>query len=177
MILGITLSHFACLQSKGEQAKASKRTLRLLSKTSEKKFRTHKIEDLTFENFIDLENYLSDQNFNDFCRIFVRKKFWQTVYVHNLPLIMQDFADQKKELFENYYWIFDPPQYGEPEKETPGTEVRKEFVEEFGSWVVLMDKVCRGHLVDYKQVEQWKFGEFLFWANYLSGQRIVENLK
>jgi hypothetical protein len=32
-------------------------------------------------------------------------------------------------------------------------------------------------LVDYKKVESWKLGEFLFWANYLSGQKIIENVK
>jgi hypothetical protein len=101
---------------------------------------------------------------------------YQTVYVHNLRPIVEDFGNQKAALKEKYYYIFDPPQYGEPVKESIGTEVRKDFVNEFGNWVVLMDLVCKDKS-KYKEVEGWKLEEFLFWANYLSGQKIVENVK
>jgi len=40
-----------------------------------------------------------------------------------------------------------------------------------------MDVVCKGVIVNYKDVEQWKVREFFFWANYLKGQKIVENVK
>ena len=80
-------------------------------------------------------------------------------------------------MFEKYPYISDPPIYGEGVKETMGSELRKDFVTEFGTWVVLTDKVCKGRLVDYKAVEQWNVSEFLFWANYISGQKIIENVK
>ena len=91
--------------------------------------------------------------------------------------ILIDYQQQKEKLYENYPYIFNPPQYGEPEKETIGSELRREFVEEFGNWVVLTDVICKGNLTRYKEVEKWKLSEFLFWANYLTGQKIIENVK
>lgn len=176
MIFGITLKHFARLQEQGENAKASARTIRLLEKEP-KPLKTKSLIDLKFCDFVDLEKYFEQQDYISFCRTFVQKKFWQTIYVHNLKAILEDYGNQKKELFEQYQYIFDPPQYGEPVKETVGSELRKEFVEQFGPYVVLMDIVCKGRLSDYRQVEQWTLGEFLFWANYLSGQKIIEAIK
>jgi len=176
MIFGITLKHYAKLLSKGEKAKGSFWINRLLLKESNKKFNTKNIEQLTFSDFVDCERFLEDADFYNFCRIFVKIKWWQTIYVHNLKSIVSDFGLQKEALKEKYYYIFDPPQYGEPAKETIGSDIRKDFVDEFGNWVVLMDLVCKNK-ADYKIIEQWKFEEFLFWANYLSGQKIVENVK
>ena len=81
------------------------------------------------------------------------------------------------ELIEDNDFIFNPPQYGEPTKETIGSELRKEFVDRFGNYVVLMDMVCKGDFTRYKSVEQWKVSEFFFWANYLTGQKIVKKIK
>jgi len=88
-----------------------------------------------------------------------------------------EYARQKKELIEENDFIFNPPQYGEPQKQTIGTELRSEFVERFGNYVVLMDVICKGDMTKYKEVEQWKVRDFFFWANYLKGQKIVENVK
>jgi hypothetical protein len=63
------------------------------------------------------------------------------------------------------------------QKETVGSELRKDFVKEFGNYVILTDLICKGQLVNYKKVEKWKLDEFLFWANYLSGQKIIENVQ
>jgi len=177
MIFGITLKHFARLMAQGEQAKASKRTQRLLLKTSTKQFKVRSIQDLTFADFVDLERFYNQNNYYEFCIIFVRTKFWQRVYLHNMPMIMLAYGEQKKQLFEANRYIFDPPQYGEPGKETIGSEVRREFVDEFGNYVILMDVVCKGEMSKYKEVEQWKVSEFFFWANYLTGQKIIENIK
>lgn len=177
MIFGITLKNFAKLKALGDKAPNSKRIVRLLLKQSSKRFRTRNIEDIKFSDYVDLEKYFESEDYSKFCHIFVKKYFWQKVYVHNMPLIIEDFSKQRIELYEKYYYIFDPPQYGIPAEETPGDQIRKEFVEEFGNWVVLTDRVCKGHMIDYKTVEKWKLGEFLFWANYLTGQRIVEAVK
>lgn len=177
-IFGIPLKKFAKLQRQGESVKVSFWIAMMLHKIpKDGKFKTHNLEDLTVSQIVDLERFLFDEDYYSFCRIFVKKYFWQTVYIHNISFILEDFVKQKERLKENHHYIFDPPIYGEPEKETIGTEVRKEFVEEFGDWVVMMDVVCKGRLADYKQVENWKVSEFLFWANYLTGQKIVENVK
>lgn len=177
MILGITLKHFAKLLAQGETARVSWWTARLLLKKSNKKFKVKSIQDITFSDFVDLERFYTENNYSEFCSIFVIKYFWQTVYVHNMPFIMAAYGEQKKELFEANRYIFDPPQYGEPNQETIGTEVRKEFVEEFGNLVILTDLVCMGNISEYKKVEQWKVSEFFFWANYKAGQKIIENIK
>lgn len=175
---GITLKHFARLQAQGEKVKVNFWTARLLNKKpKDGKFKTHDLENLTVSQIVDLERFFFDEDYYNFCRIFVNKYFWQTVYLHNLSFIIEDYAAQKERLKENHPYIFDPPQYGEPEKETIGSELRKEFVEEFGDWVVLTDIVCKGRLADAKKIEKWKVSEFLFWANYLTGQKIVENVK
>lgn len=177
MIFGITLKHFAKLKEQGEAAKDSKRTLKLLKKQSNKVFRTRSILDLKVSDYVDLEIYYEEQNFYQFCRIFVKRYFWQTVYLHNMWLIIDNFSKQRDKMYEEFYYIFNPPQYGIPAAETPGSELKKDFVNEFGNWVVLTDMLCNGRLVDYKQVENWKMSEFLFWANYKSGQKIIEAVK
>lgn len=178
MIFGITLKKFQKLQEQGESVKVNFITAKLLlKKPTDRKFRTVCLYDLTVSQIVDLERYFTDNDYYNFCRIFVKKKFWQTIYVHNLESIVTDFGKQKEKLREQHPYIYDPPQYGEHEKETIGSELRKEFVDEMGDWVVLMDSVCKGRLSDFKAVEQWKVSEFLFWANYLSGQRILENVK
>jgi len=177
MIFGITLKRFAKLLQQGDAAKTSKRTERLLIKKSNKVFKSRSLSEMRFSDFVDLERHFTDLNYTEFCRIFVQKRFWQTVYIHNMWAILEDYSKQKEQLFENYPYIFDPPQYGEPGKETVGSELRKDFVAEFGNWVILTDVICKGRLVDYKVVEGWKVSEFLFWANYLSGQKIIENVK
>lgn len=177
MIFGITLKHFAKLISQGSEVKNSKRVNRLLLKQTNRRFKTRSIQDLKFTDFVDLERFKEEQNYIEFCCIFVRKRFWQTIYVHNMFSILADFAAQKAELFKDYNYIFDPPQYGVPAPETIGSELRKDFVDEFGSYVVLMDLVCKGRIIDHKSIEQWPVKEFMFWANYLSGQKIVESVK
>jgi hypothetical protein len=174
MIFGIRLKHFSKLVAQGENLKSNFWINRLLLKTSNKKFKVNNIEDLTFSDFVDAERYLEEQNYYDFCCIFVKSK---RIYIHNMPSILHDYKEQKEILFDKFQYIFNPPQYGEPVKETIGSDLRKEFVQEFGNWVILTDVICKGRLVDYKKVESWKLGEFLFWANYLSGQKIIENVK
>lgn len=178
MIFGVTLKKFAKLKAQGDEVKVNLWTALLLQKKQKDgKFRTHDLEDLTVSQIVDLERYFLEEDYYNFCRIFVKRKTWKTVYVHNLEAIITDFAAQKERLKTNHYYIFDPPQYGDPQKESVGSELRKEFVAEFGDWVVLMDVVCKGRLADAKKVEQWKVSEFLFWANYITGQKIIENVK
>ncbi len=174
MIFGITLKHFARLQTQGDQVKSNWWINRLLLKTSTKKLKTKNIEDLIFSDFVDAERFIEEQNYYNFCCIFVKSK---RIYIHNMASILIDYQSQKEKLYENYPYIFNPPQYGEPEKETIGSELRKEFVQEFGNWVILTDVICSKQNVGFKEVEKWKVSEFLFWANYYSGQKIVENVK
>lgn len=174
MIFGITLKHFAKLKKQGDNVKSNFWINRLLLKTSNKVFRTKNIEDLIFSDFVDAERFVEEQNYYDFCCIFVKSK---RIYIHNMASILIDYKSKKEKLYENYPYIFNPPQYGEPEKETIGSELKKEFVQEFGNWVVLTDVICSKQNVGFKEVERWKVSEFLFWANYYSGQKIVENVK
>ena len=176
-ILGITLKQFERLKAKGENVKANKWIEILLKRQSQKKFKTRSISEMPFYDFVDCERYLENENFVDFCRIFVKRKWFETIYIHNCKLIIEDYASQKAKLIEENDFIFNPPQYGEIRSETVGDEIRKEFVKRFGNYVVLTDVVCLGDITKYKKVEQWKVSEFFFWANYLKGQRIVENVK
>ena len=176
MIFGITLSKFERLKDKPE-VKLNFFTRWQFGRTKIKRYKFNNIQDLTFDKFVDCENFIENEQFKEFCSIFVKRKFWQTIYLHELETIVLDYARQKKELIEENDFIFNPPQYGEPTKETIGSELRREFVERYGNYVILMDVVCKGDMTKYKEVEQWKVRDFFFWANYLKGQRIVENVK
>jgi hypothetical protein len=176
MIFGIRLSKFERLKDKPE-VKLNFFTRWQFGRTKIKRYKFNNIQDLTFDKFVDCENFIENEQFKEFCSIFVKRKFWQTIYLHELETIVLDYARQKKELIEENDFIFNPPQYGEPTKETIGSELRREFVERYGNYVILMDVVCKGDMTKYKEVEQWKVRDFFFWANYLKGQRIVENVK
>jgi hypothetical protein len=176
MIFGITLKKFEQLKDKPE-VKLNFFTRWQFGRTKIKRYKFNNIQDLTFDKFVDCENFIENEQFKEFCSIFVKRKFWQTIYLHELETIVLDYARQKKELIEENDFIFNPPQYGEPTKETIGSELRREFVERYGNYVILMDVVCKGDMTKYKEVEQWKVRDFFFWANYLKGQRIVENVK
>lgn len=176
MIFGITLKKFERLKDNPD-VKLNFFTRWQFGRTKIKRYKFNNIQDLTFDKFVDCENFIENEQFKEFCSIFVKRKFWQTIYLHELETIVLDYARQKKELIEENDFIFNPPQYGEPTKETIGSELRREFVERYGNYVILMDVVCKGDMTKYKEVEQWKVRDFFFWANYLKGQRIVENVK
>jgi len=177
MIFGITLKHFAKLNAKGEDVKVNRITAYLLNKKQISKFKTKQIEDLSFSDYVDLKRYFDSEDYHNFCRIFVVKKWFQVVYIHHTIAIVEEFRKQKDQLTEKYYYVFDPPIYGEPQKETIGTEVRNEFVQEFGNDVIIMDVLMRWANCSYKEIESWKVSEVMFWANYLYGQKIVEGVK
>lgn len=174
MIFGITLDKFERLKT---CKKVSIITKLQLLRTSKYKFKTKDIYKMSFANFVDCENAIENEDFKKFITIFVIKKFYQTVYLHNLELILKDYANQKSKLVEDNDFIFNPPRYGDPPKQTLGSELRSDFVKRFGNWVVLTDLVCKGDITKYKEIEQWTVNDFFFWANYLTGQKIVENVK
>ena len=128
---------------------------------------------LKISELADLDRHLADNDYQEFCDIFVIGN----PDSRHLYKIIEDFGRQKETLKETYRFVFNPPIYGEPKQETLGDELRKEFVEEFGSYVILMDLVCKGDITKFKEVEQWTVEQFFFWANYLSGQKILENVK
>ena len=108
MIFGITLKHFARLQAKGDQVKVNWWINRLLCKTSNKKFKTNKIEGLTFNDFLECERFIEEQNYYDFCRIFVKAK---RIYIHNMPLILIDYHQQKQLLWDEIFRLEYPHLY------------------------------------------------------------------
>lgn len=176
MILGITLDKFERIKETPD-VKLNWFTRWQFGRISKRTFKVQDIQELTFDKFVDCENFIESEQFKEFCTIFVKRKWWQTIYLHELEKIILEYARQKSELIEQNDFIFNPPQYGEPQKETIGSELRAEFVERFGNYVVLMDVVMKWANTSYKEVEQWKVRDFFFWANYLKGQRIVENVK
>ena len=176
MIFGITLTKFERIKNKTD-AKLNWFDRWQFGRTSKRTFKVSDIQELTFDQFVDCENFIENEQFKEFCTIFVKRKWWQTIYLHELEAIILEYARQKKELIEENDFIFNPPQYGEPQKQTIGSELRNEFVERFGNYVVLMDVICKGDMTKYKEVELWKVRDFFFWANYLKGQKIVENVK
>lgn len=198
MIFGVSLKEYERLLKLGDKAYPSQWTKRLLLKQHKSKFKVRNILDMTFSEFVDAERHLERSEYAKFCRIFIKKdwlqrvyvrfcrKFglnystgivWQRVYFHNLEPIVKEYGRQKQEMAELYRYVYNPPVYGEPQSETNGDELRKEFVQEFGNLVVLMDKVMSWDKTGFKAIEQWKVSEFFFWANYLTAQRIVENVK
>ena len=176
MIFGITLKKFERIKE-NEDVKLNRFTRWQFGRTSKKTFKVKDIQDMAFGTFVDCENYIENEQFKEFCSIFVRRKFWQIIYIHQLEAIVLEYARQKKVLIEQNDYVFNPPQYGEPTKETVGSELRVEFSERFGNYVILMDVVCKGQVSSYKEIEKWKVSEFFFWANYLKGQKIVETVK
>ena len=176
MIFGITLSKFERIKGK-ESFDPNFLERWQLGRTSKRTFKVNDIQELTFDQFVDCENFIENEQFKDFCTIFVKRKWWQTIYLHSLEAIVLEYARQKAELIEENDFIFNPPIYGEAKPPTNGDQARTEFVERFGNYVVLMDVVCKGDMTKYKEVEQWKVMDFFFWANYLKGQKIVENVK
>lgn len=177
MIFGITLKRFAKLQAAGENVKCSKRTLRLIEKKSNKIWRTNDIMEMKVSDYVDLEIYFEELDYVEFCRIFVKRSIWEIIYISHMWKILEDFNNQRNKMYEKFYYIFNPPVYGDPGQSSLGSELKEDFVKEFGNWVVLTDRICKGKLVDYKVIENWKMSEFLFWANYLTGQQIVEKVK
>lgn len=177
MIFGVTLKEFSKLIEKSEDAKVSKRTERLLNKKSKRNFETRDILKLSLTKFMECEKHFENSDYSNFCRIFVIRRFWQTIYIHDMEKILQEWNKQKELLKEENDFIFNPPIYGEPPKETNGSELREEFAERFGSIAILMDKICKGDFSRFKEVEQWTVGEFFFWGNYITGQKILENVK
>lgn len=176
-MIGITLKHFAKLSQQGDEVKVNRLTAYLLKKKQVSKFKTRQLEGLSFSDYVDLKRYFDSEDYSNFCRIFVVKKWWQIIYMHHTVAIVEQFGKQKNQLTEKYYYVFDPPIYGDPQKETIGTEVRSEFVQEFGNDVIIMDVLMRWSNCSYKEIEQWKVSEVMFWANYLYGQKIVEGVK
>jgi hypothetical protein len=176
MIFGITLSKFERLKSKPD-VKLNFFTRWQFGRTKVKRYKFANIQELTFDNFVDCENFIENEQFKEFCTIFVKRKFWQTIYLHEMESSVLEYARQKKELIEENDFIFNPPIYGEPPKPSNGNELRSEFVERFGFWVNVADTICKGFHVNPKEVEKWRVQDVMFWANYLKGQRIVENVK
>ena len=176
MIFGISLKHFAKLQQQGETATGSKRTLRLLEKTQTDRFKTRRLEDLSFSDYVDLKRFYLTEDYKNFCRIFAIVKWWQIIYIHNVTALVEKYRAQSEDIKESFYYVFDPPQYGEEAKETIGSELRNDFVLEFGNDVIITDNVMRWANCSYKEIEQWKTSEVLFWAHFLAGQKIVEKI-
>lgn len=176
MIFGISLRKFELLKSKNvEDVDIISRWQ--FGRKRKRKFKTHNILDLSFADFVDLEFYIENEQFYKFSTIFVKKFFWQTIYINELEDIVKEYARQKALLVEDNDFIFNPPQYGEPQKETIGSELRKDFVQRFGNYVVLMDVVQSWDGTGWKEIEKWTVRDFFFWANYLRGQKILENVK
>jgi hypothetical protein len=179
MIFGINLSKFEKLKETPD-AKLTFIDKWQFGRTKVKKYKFNNILDLEFDKFVDCENFIESEQFKKFCTIFVKRKWWQTIYLHELETIVLEYARQKQLLIEENDFIFNPPDYSDPSKELPkgiGLELRKEFVERFGNWVNIADTVCKGFHVSPKEIENWKLQDVIFWANYLKGQRIVENVK
>jgi hypothetical protein len=178
MIFNITLKHFAKLL---KEENPSNWTKLLLSRKSNKHFQSRSLDSLTVGQISSLEIYLEEHNYYEFCRIFVCKKWYETICIQHWPLILQDYIEQKTKFDEQwkevYYYIFNPPQYGMPGEETQGSMLRQDFVNEFGNWVVLTDLILSKQPLGYKEIEKWNIIDFLFWANYYSGQQIIEKVK
>lgn len=176
MIYGITLKKLEVLKDKPD-LKLNWFTRWQFGRTKIKHYSFNNIKELTFDKFVDCESFIESEQFKEFCTIFVKRKWWQTIYLHEMETIVLEYARQKAELIEENDFIFNPPQYGEPSKETIGSELRTEFVQRYGNWVNIADTVCKGFHISPVKLEKWKLQEVMFWANYLKGQRIVENVK
>jgi hypothetical protein len=160
-----------------DNREATKREVKQMTAVIDGGFTCRKILDLELGQMADAERHLADFDYSAFCRIFVKRKWYKPFRISHMTAIISEFKVQKDELREMFSWVFDPPSYGEPAKETVGSDLRNEFVNEFGNYVVLTDLLVSKTGLSYKEIERWSVEDFFFWANYYSGQKIVANVK
>ena len=171
------LKKFEQLRLLGDSRKPSKKEAKQLAEVIDGGFECRKVLELSLGSFVDAERHLVELDYYSFCRIFVKKKWYKPIRISHMTAILLDFKTQKEEIKDTYRWVFDPPSYGKPAEESVGSQLRADFVLEFGNLVVLTDLLISKMGVSFREVETWSVEDFFFWANYYSSQKIVENVK
>ena len=127
-------------------------------------------------DFIDLENYFKTQNWDKFFVLLSNDIAREETYEQ----ILKDYIVEVVELKEQFEWIYNPPQMpsnSEEQKQTYGSELRKEFAEHYGGYTELVYLICNGNITKVDKVFKMKTSEFLFWGEYLLRKRIIEQVK
>ena len=104
MIFGITLNKLEGLKDKPD-LKLNWFTRWQFGQTKVKKYELNNIKELAFDKFVDCENFIEIEQFKDFCTIFVKRKWWQTIYLHEMESIILEYARQKAEIIEENDFI------------------------------------------------------------------------
>ena len=98
----ITLKKYQKLLAQGDKAKLTIKQAKSFDEVSKTVFKFKTVSDLTVLQIVDCENYIKNADFVSFCRIFVVKKWYQTIKYNDLHSILLNFSDQKQVMFENY---------------------------------------------------------------------------
>lgn len=132
---------------------------------------------------IDLETLLIERNFKGFFELVLKKKyFWQKIDVNKLSYqegtyIIQKFYELIAPVKEQHEWIYNPPFVSYGGGVTQGSIERDNFTKHYGSYIELVYLIANCNALNFKQVYEMDYKEFLFLGEYLLRKKYVEALK
>jgi len=128
-------------------------------------------------DFIDLENYLVDENFEAFVKLYLNKNNLESFYIEDLKAVLLKYRKESEALKERFPNVYNPQSYGLPGEQTQGSELRREFAEEYTGYMMMLDLICVGDFTKSDQVLDWETDKFLHFAGYLMKRKSIENIK
>jgi len=136
----------------------------------------YEIGNLRAGDFIDLENYFKNEDWNNFFVLLTG----EVAMEHNYEQVLKGYIDEVIELKGQFDFIYNPPptpSTTEIKSSTIGDEYRKDFVECYGGYVELVYLVATTFKVMPNKILKMKCIDFLFWGNYLLHKKFCENIK
>jgi hypothetical protein len=136
----------------------------------------YEIGKLRAGDFIDLENYFKNEEWNNFFVLLTG----EVALTHNYEQVLKDYIEAVIELKSGFEFIYNPPPLPtttDIKPATIGDEYRKEFVELYGGYVELVYLVATTFKYKPEQVLKMKCIDFLFWGNYLLHKKFCESIK
>ena len=142
----------------------------------------------TAGDFIDLENYLkiiNDEDEKEDVRNEIADKFLLLLLgrkpdVQEVSEVIEMYLNEVSAIKNRFFWIYnkpDVPSDSTQKETTAGDEYRNEFAEDYGGYVELIYLIATVYGYKPNEVLQMKCEDFLFWGEYLSRKRFVENIK
>jgi hypothetical protein len=132
--------------------------------------------------FIDVDNYLKDQNITELLKILVKPKLFRGFNIDNVSLaVVETMLIKATEAImivkSNFEGIFNPPLTINLEENTEKSLAMAEFTEHYGGYMELTYMLLAGDFLKYEKLMNMKTEEFLFFGEYLLRKRNIENLK
>lgn len=134
----------------------------------------------TAGRFIDLENYIKEEDDEAFIKATVKPKLpWmkipEKVKTYAVALYMIEANELKED--ETFKWIYNPPVFPSNAKITQGTIEREAFINTYGGYMEMVYLCCNQDPTKWEEVFEWDTKKFLFLSAYLLRKRTVENLE